>query len=121
MTIGLAAEYAHPIEFIVGNLLPVALGPMILGPKTHMVTVFVWYFVRIGVTLEGHSGYDFSWSPYRLIPFSTGAEYHDFHHSANMGNYASTFSFWDTVFGYNTEFYKHLEAKDAERMKMKSE
>ena len=111
VTIGIAAEYAHPLEFMFGNLLPTALGPMILGPRTHMFTVFVWYTVRVGLTLDGHSGYDFSWSPYRMIPFSTGGEYHDYHHAANVGNYASNSAFWDYVFGTNKEYYKYLKAR----------
>ena len=108
-TVGIAAEYAHPIEFILGNMLPTAIGPMIIGPNAHMLTIFAWYTVRFGETLDGHCGYEFSWSPYRLIPFSGGSDYHDFHHSANVGNYASFFSFWDTVFGTNRDFYQHLE------------
>ena len=30
-TVTIAAEYAHPIEFILGNMLPTAVGPLILG------------------------------------------------------------------------------------------
>lgn len=62
-------------------------------------------------TQDGHCGYDFSWSPYRLIPFSTSAAYHDFHHSHNVGNYSSFFSFWDTLFGCNNDYYAFEEKK----------
>lgn len=31
-------------------------------------------------TIEAHAGFDFPFSPRRLIPFFGGAEYHDFHH-----------------------------------------
>jgi len=31
MTIGPAAEYAHPVEFILGNIIPVSMGGIILG------------------------------------------------------------------------------------------
>lgn len=104
-TVSIAAEYSHPLEFLFGNLLPTAIGPAILGSNMHVVTVFAWYMVRVGETLDGHCGYDFSFSPYRLIPMSGSAEYHDFHHSQNVGNYASFFSVWDTVFGTNKAFY----------------
>lgn len=100
-TVSISAEYSHPLEFVLANLLPTAIGPMILGPKMHLVTVFAWYAVRVGETLDGHCGYEFSFSPYRLIPMSGSAEYHSFHHSRNVGNYASFFSVWDTVFGTN--------------------
>ena len=86
-TVGITAEYCHPVEFVFGNMLPSAIGPALLGPKAHIVTVFAWYVIRFGETLDGHCGYEFSWSPFRLIPLSGSAEYHDFHHSANVGNY----------------------------------
>jgi sterol desaturase/sphingolipid hydroxylase (fatty acid hydroxylase superfamily) len=101
ITTGIAAEYAHPIEFILGNMIPFASGPFILGKNIHLYTVMVWGVLRMGETLDGHSGYDFSWSPYRLIPFSTSARYHSFHHSHNIGNYSSFFSLWDTCFSSN--------------------
>jgi len=116
-TVGIAAEYAHPIEFVFGNMLPTSVGPLILGPNAHMLTIFAWYAVRFGETLDGHCGYEFSWSPYRLIPFSGSAEYHDFHHSVNIGNYGSFFSIWDSVFGTNKVFNKYLEDRQAEKAK----
>jgi len=120
-SVSIAAEYSHPVEFILGNLLPTAVGPALLGPNMHIVTVFAWYMVRVGETLDGHCGYDFSFSPLRLIPMSGGAEYHDFHHSVNIGNYASFFSIWDTVFGTNKLYYELTEEKRlAEEKKQKS-
>ena len=97
-SVGIAAEYSHPLEFIFGAVIPGALGGLILGKRMHFCTFLIWGIVRLGETLDGHCGYEFSWSPYRLIPFSTSASYHDFHHSHNMGNYSSFFSFWDTIF-----------------------
>ena len=113
-TVGIAAEYAHPVEFVLGNMLPTSAGPWLLGGNVHLLTVFAWYMIRFGETLDGHCGYEFSWSPYRLIPFSGSAEYHDFHHSANVGNYASFFSIWDTVFGTNDTFYEHIKEREQE-------
>ena len=110
-TVSIAAEYTHPIEFALGNMIPTAVGPAILGPNMHLVTVFAWYFVRVGETLDGHCGYDFSFSPYRLIPLSGSAEYHDFHHSRNVGNYSSFFSIWDSVWGTNAAYHEHLESR----------
>ena len=118
-TIGIAAEYAHPIEFILGNMLPTSLGPALLGPKVHMLTVFAWYIIRFGETLDGHCGYEFSWSPFRLIPFSGSAEYHDFHHAVNVGNFGSFFSIWDSVFGTNKAFYEaQKEREDGKKLKV---
>ena len=37
-TTGIAAEYAHPIEFVFGNLIPSLVGALILGPNIHLFT-----------------------------------------------------------------------------------
>lgn len=103
--IGISAEYSHPIEFIFGVLVPSSVGATLLGEKMHFATFLYWTLVRTGESLDGHSGYEFSWSPYRLIPFSTSASYHNFHHSHNIGNYSSFFSLWDTIFGQNKAYY----------------
>lgn len=108
-TVGIAAEYAHPLEFVFGNIVPASIGPMLLGSNMHFVTFMLWVLMRLGETIDGHSGYEFSWSPYRLMPLSTSASYHEFHHSYNVGNYSSFFSIWDTVFGTNKIFYQHQQ------------
>jgi sterol desaturase/sphingolipid hydroxylase (fatty acid hydroxylase superfamily) len=108
-TVGIAAWYSHPIEFLLGAALPGNLGGLILGKNMHFCTMLLWSMVRTFETLDGHCGYEFSWSPYRLIPFSTSASYHDFHHSHNVGNYSSFFSLWDTVFSQNSVYYTHIE------------
>jgi sterol desaturase/sphingolipid hydroxylase (fatty acid hydroxylase superfamily) len=116
-TIGIAAEYAHPIEFIFGNMIPASLGALILGKNMHLMSFVFWGAVRLGETLDGHCGYEFSWSPYRLIPFSTSASYHDFHHSHNVGNYSSFFSIWDTFYGTNKVYYQYYEKLSEAREK----
>jgi len=37
--VGLAATYAHPIEFLCGNVVAAASGPLILGNRMHMWTL----------------------------------------------------------------------------------
>ena len=119
VTIAAAANYAHPIEFLFGNVLPTAAGTLILGPKIHITTSLTWYVLRSMESTEGHSGYEFSWSMYRLIPFGSDYAYHVYHHTQNVGNYSSTFTFWDTVFGSNRQYYRYLadleEEKELER------
>jgi len=63
-------------------------------------------------TADQHSGYEFSWSPYRLIPLSGSANYHNFHHSHNVGNYTSLFTIWDTLCGTNSHYFKFQAAKE---------
>ena len=40
----------------------------------------------------------------------SGAEFHDFHHYNFVGNYASTFTWWDKIFGTDQQ-YKEYRAK----------
>lgn len=107
VSISFAAEYAHPLEFILGNSLPMASGTFILGhPKIHIITWFIWVSFRTIRNSDGHSGYSFPWSPLFFLPFNTGAEFHDFHHSKNQGNFASVFTFWDTICQTDSQFFK---------------
>jgi len=115
--LSIGSVYAHPIEFMFGDLLPVSMGPIILDSHIHMFTVFAWFAIRNFETHEAHSGYDFPWSPFYLLPFSTGADYHTYHHSENVGNYSTWFSVWDTVLGSNKEYYDHAAEKNEAREK----
>ncbi|EAQ88125.1 hypothetical protein CHGG_04744 [Chaetomium globosum CBS 148.51] len=45
--------------------------------------------------IDAHSGYDFPWSLRRILPFWAGADHHDLHHERFIGNYASSFRWWD--------------------------
>jgi sterol desaturase/sphingolipid hydroxylase (fatty acid hydroxylase superfamily) len=60
--------------------------------------------LRIYDGYNGHSGYNFSWTPLQLLPFCTNDDFHDFHHSHNCGNYGSQFRFLDTIFNTNKPF-----------------
>lgn len=113
-TVSISAEYAHPLEFAFGNTFPVFAASKLLGSRMHLVTVATWLIIRIGETVDGHSGYEFSWSPYRLLPFSSSSEYHNYHHSHNVGNYESFFSFWDTICGTNSHFNKYRKEIEKE-------
>lgn len=110
---GIASEYAHPIEYVLGNGIPSALGAKLLGRRVHIVTFWLWIVLRITETVDGHSGYDFPWSPFRVLPMSTNGRYHDYHHAENIGCYGSFFTIWDTVFGTNTRYYTSIEGKRA--------
>lgn len=98
-SISIAAEFAHPLEFFLGNCLPFAVGPTLLG--AHGFTWLAWTIFRIAETVEGHCGYEFPWAPWGLFPMAGGAAEHDAHHSINTGNYASFFTYWDKLFNTN--------------------
>ncbi len=68
--ISYVALYSHPIEHILSNLLPVILGPLIMG--SHIAVAAMWYGMGISTTCIVHSGYH--------LPFLPPPEMHDFHH-----------------------------------------
>ena len=151
-SIGIASEYAHPVEFIFSNgaqqqhrregkrgvervgvvwgaeankicssvsfsrcvlsrtVIPFTAGPLLFG--CHYWTLWQWMILRVGETVEGHSGYEFAFSPFRLLPMSGSSTGHDFHHSHNVGNFGSFFSYWDRLCGTDRAFAK-WEAKQA--------
>jgi len=112
---GIAAEYAHPVETIFLGI-GTALGPIIicLYQGSHLFTLWVWLLFRLWQTVEVHSGYDFPWSPNHFIPFWGGADFHDFHHMSFVGNYASTFTYCDKLFGTDDK-YQAWKKKQTEK------
>lgn len=67
--VALAAQYAHPLEHLVANTLPVAVPPMLL--RSHVATAWAFLAVVLLDTTAVHSGYDF---------FAGAARHHDAHH-----------------------------------------
>jgi len=99
---GMTAEYAHPVETIVlgtGFFLGIA------AFCTHVVMLWVWVVIRLVETIDVHSGYDIPYvNPMHLIPGYAGARFHDFHHYNFVGNYASTFRWWDWLCGTDVQW-----------------
>lgn len=110
-TIGISAENAHPIEFLLGNILPTQSGVLILGNKIHLYTNLLWIFIRVIKTTDAHSGYDFSWSPFSKLPFFSCSDFHNFHHLKYKGNYGSFLTIWDTLCGTVNKEYKIFKNK----------
>jgi sterol desaturase/sphingolipid hydroxylase (fatty acid hydroxylase superfamily) len=80
------------------------MGFVILGPKAHCFTFFFWVSWKILMITEGHAGYEFKWSPLRVMPFVADPSYHDYHHSHNVGNFAANCYVWDVLFDTNVEY-----------------
>jgi sterol desaturase/sphingolipid hydroxylase (fatty acid hydroxylase superfamily) len=66
-----AAQYAHPIEHIVANQLPLIL-PLAIR-RSHILTFCIWLGFSLVETAAVHSGYDFFRPPLQ-------ADSHDLHH-----------------------------------------
>ena len=112
-TVSIASTFSHPVEFFISSILPTSAGPLILGHRGHFITYWIWITIRVLESTDGHSGYEFSWSPYRLLPFSGSSEYHSYHHINTKGNFCSLFTFWDRICGtVNTNFVKFQDKKE---------
>lgn len=88
--VAFAAEYAHPIEHLVANVLPVTLPLYLKG--THFLSFFAFGIFELWEAAADHSGYDFL----KLPP----AEIHDLHHEKFRVNYG-TIGLMDWIHGTN--------------------
>ncbi|CAI7759088.1 unnamed protein product [Closterium sp. NIES-53] len=107
-----AATYAHWIEVLLLGV-PTLVGPAIV--QCHVVTLWVWILLRQLEAIETHSGYDFPWSPTRLIPFYGGPRFHDYHHEVggeSHCNFASIFTICDWLYGTDKGYYAKVAAED---------
>jgi sterol desaturase/sphingolipid hydroxylase (fatty acid hydroxylase superfamily) len=76
--VALAAQYAHPIEHLLANTLPISFPPTIL--QCHVVTFWLFLAYQLLETSTVHSGYDF---------LSGIAKKHDAHHEKFFINFGS--------------------------------
>lgn len=106
---GFTAEYAHPVEVMslgVGTVgFPILYAflaktyPAWDLPEIHLFTISCWIILRLFQAVDSHSGYDFPWSLNKILPFWAGAAHHDLHHHYFIGNYASSFTWFDYFLG----------------------
>jgi len=115
---GMVAEYAHPLETIIlgmGTIGSPILWVIVTG-DLHMITMLTWITLRLFQAIDAHSGYDFPWSLHNWIPFWSGAEHHDFHHQAFVNNYATSFRWWDYIFGTDTKYRAYRKRQREEKV-----
>ncbi len=100
-----ASMYANPIEFCIGNLCGVVLGPLL--SNAHPYTTAFWICLSLVSTGLHHSGYNF-----------LGAHDHDWHHE--HFNYCFGTLFTDDIFGTHfvgSERHKNMMEKKASAKK----
>lgn len=106
---GMTAEYAHPAETIILGF-GFFIGLLLL--TNHIVFLWVWVTVRLLETIDVHSGYDVPYiNVLHLLPFYAGSRFHDFHHYNFVGNYSSTFRWWDILFGTDAQYKEYQKSK----------
>ncbi|MFT7521777.1 MAG: sterol desaturase/sphingolipid hydroxylase (fatty acid hydroxylase superfamily) [Kiritimatiellia bacterium] len=84
----IAAQYAHPFEYLVGNVL--SLGLALALVPADMTTMWFYGVLVIVDTHLTHSGYN--------LPFGWWAVHHDLHHYSVNGNFGAG-GFMDRLFG----------------------
>lgn len=65
--IGIASEFAHPIEDLFANVIPTIGGCLLMG--SHVYVLWLWLVIRIFETIDAHSGYSFPYSPFKIFSF----------------------------------------------------
>lgn len=113
ISIGIAAEHAHPVEDIVANYFPTLLGCLLMG--SHVVVLWSWISFRLFETIDSHSGFHFEWSLFNNMYAAKGANRHDYHHSHNQGCYGAYV--WDRLMGTDLEYIEHEKKMQQERLK----
>ena len=108
----LASEYTHAIESILGNLVPVLLGPIVLRGHFKFTSFLMWVVVRMFKSCDSHCGYRFEWSPFDVCWPLNSTVKHDFHHESGFGGcFGSFFVFWDSICGTDKSYYRDKELK----------
>jgi methylsterol monooxygenase len=99
MPIPMEYIFTHPLEWFIGAIGPF-IGLVVIASFSEINIYAFWVMsaLRNLHELDIHSGIKSS-KITSLIPFYGTTEHHDLHHSKNKGNYASTFTLWDKVFG----------------------
>ena len=94
-SIGIAAEYAHPIESLFSNIIP-SIGGVIFFGCHHPLCIIVWVSVRLYQTYCAHGGLAQQGTVVDALGFGhvESACFHDHHHTANKGNFGSCVTDW---------------------------
>ncbi|KAH8697702.1 C-4 sterol methyl oxidase [Talaromyces proteolyticus] len=98
--VAFAAEYAHPVEHLLANVLPITLPLYLKG--AHILCIMVFTVFELWEAAADHSGYDFL----KLPP----AELHDLHHEKFRVNYG-TIGLMDWIHGTDVVGWDRHKAK----------
>jgi len=90
---GIAAVYAHPYEHFLANMLPLVVGPLIMGSSPFVGCC--WTCFGLFTTMTHHCGYQF--------PFLPSPHFHDWHHETFNENFG-VLGVMDTLYGTSKKF-----------------
>ena len=101
-TTAMASEYAHPVEFCIGNFGTLAGGIVLFSPS--LATIYLFTVLAILTILVHHGGYAIPWAPWSLP--------HDWHHFRYKEIFGSS-GLLDRVLGTDVEFQKLKNKEEA--------
>ena len=104
----LAALHAHPIEFLIADLIPFTAGFFIFRP--HIFFVYMWIVGACLGTQTHHSGYRLPW----IAEFDEQPDFHDFHHQRFTCCYGNI-GWLDALHGTNKMYLEHWRQKARKR------
>ena len=89
-----AAEFSHPVENLLSNVIPSIGGVFFFGRPG--IALWVWLVLRLQQTYETHSGYSFAdtWVDALWLTHADGAAEHDHHHAVNKGCFGAAWLDW---------------------------
>jgi len=105
------SDAQHPIYYLIFYIIPINLGPFLLGERTHLSTYLVWISYIVIFRNEIYSGYNFPWSIVTIIPYTANTEYHVYNRKYGDGNFGFFFAIFDAVCGTMSKEYKQFLSK----------
>lgn len=94
-TVGFSAEFLSPLEQLFTGYPPLLVGPMMIG-GAHAHVWLCWFAQQLHWGYETHSGFSFHDTfLYKIgLTYADDTRWHDFHHTANMGNFGAFYIDW---------------------------
>jgi sterol desaturase/sphingolipid hydroxylase (fatty acid hydroxylase superfamily) len=102
---GIVAGYCHPLELLLGNILPIFGAAVAL--RAHVQFMLVWIAAAVVATQVHHSGR--AW-PWMAALGDVQPAYHDAHHARLRGNYGAD-PIFDRVHGTELEGWRATDAR----------
>lgn len=99
----MAAIYAHPIELLVADFIPLGAGILMFNHNLYAAAVFITFAV-LG-TQTHHCGFRWPW----IAEHGNQPDFHDFHHEKFNCNYGNI-GFLDALHGTSMGCHKDMEA-----------
>lgn len=101
-TAAISSIYAHPVEFVFGNFVTLALGVVVVGPS--LPVLYLWTVLALHTVVAHHSGY--------AVPWLSWSCHHDWHHYRYKECFG-TLGLLDRLLGTDEEFrtFEHGETR----------